>query len=278
MGSALPDGLVRTELLRGQDGTWRIQSLWRDRAALTAAREASERPAAPSCSSVWAPSTHTRSSLSSRARRPEVGRRPSERSVHRRSERPPRSPSRRSRCAVTHGHISALGAVGAARERPFHGRAVINVSRPHRLGVLLGSTASPSRPSGASGRKSGGRKSGRKTILTASASPERFRFVFPIIKSSSFGGSWSAFDGLGSADSGGGASCLVRRRARRPPPGERLLGHARSRWVHARVVGDDAARHAHLPRSALTGRTCRSASSASRRTSPSPSQRSNAVG
>ena len=46
LGGALPDGLVRTELLRGQDGTWRIQSLWRDRAALMAAREAGERPAA----------------------------------------------------------------------------------------------------------------------------------------------------------------------------------------------------------------------------------------
>ena len=41
-----PDGLVRSELLRGQDGTWRIQSLWRDRAALKAARQAGERPAA----------------------------------------------------------------------------------------------------------------------------------------------------------------------------------------------------------------------------------------
>jgi hypothetical protein len=46
VGGALPDGLVRTELLRGGDGTWRIQSLWRDRAALMAAREAGERPAA----------------------------------------------------------------------------------------------------------------------------------------------------------------------------------------------------------------------------------------
>jgi hypothetical protein len=46
MGGVLPDGLIRTELLRGQDGTWRIQSLWRDRAALMAARESGERPAA----------------------------------------------------------------------------------------------------------------------------------------------------------------------------------------------------------------------------------------
>jgi hypothetical protein len=46
MDGTLPDGLVRTELLRGQDETWRIQSLWRDRAALVAARDAGERPAA----------------------------------------------------------------------------------------------------------------------------------------------------------------------------------------------------------------------------------------
>ncbi len=42
-----PDGLVRTELLRGQDGQWRIQTLWRDRAALDAMRAGSEPPAAP---------------------------------------------------------------------------------------------------------------------------------------------------------------------------------------------------------------------------------------
>jgi hypothetical protein len=46
VGDALPDGLVRAELLRALDGTWRIQSLWRDRAALMAARETGERPAA----------------------------------------------------------------------------------------------------------------------------------------------------------------------------------------------------------------------------------------
>ncbi|MEU6661103.1 antibiotic biosynthesis monooxygenase [Streptomyces sp. NPDC046821] len=43
----LPDGLIRTELLRGRDGRWRIQSLWRDRAALDAVRSAPEGPAAP---------------------------------------------------------------------------------------------------------------------------------------------------------------------------------------------------------------------------------------
>ena len=26
----LPDGLLRTELLAGRDGEWKIQSLWRD--------------------------------------------------------------------------------------------------------------------------------------------------------------------------------------------------------------------------------------------------------
>ena len=30
---AMPDGLLRTELLRGDADTWRVQSLWRDRAA-----------------------------------------------------------------------------------------------------------------------------------------------------------------------------------------------------------------------------------------------------
>lgn len=44
--TALPDGLLRTELLRGQEGTWSIQSLWRDRAALLAARDSGQRPAA----------------------------------------------------------------------------------------------------------------------------------------------------------------------------------------------------------------------------------------
>src|SRR4051794_13689173 len=43
----LPDGLVRSELLSGQDGRWRIQTLWRDRAALDAARAAPDGPPAP---------------------------------------------------------------------------------------------------------------------------------------------------------------------------------------------------------------------------------------
>ncbi|MVU76281.1 hypothetical protein GPX89_03375 [Nocardia sp. ET3-3] len=41
-----PDGLVRTELLNG-GGRWRIQTLWRDRAALDAMRNSGEPPAAP---------------------------------------------------------------------------------------------------------------------------------------------------------------------------------------------------------------------------------------
>lgn len=41
-----PDGLVRSELLRGQDGAWRIQSTWRDMAALQAVRSAGNPPAA----------------------------------------------------------------------------------------------------------------------------------------------------------------------------------------------------------------------------------------
>ena len=43
----VPDGLVRTELLAGADAEWRIQTLWRDRAALDAMRASSEEPAAP---------------------------------------------------------------------------------------------------------------------------------------------------------------------------------------------------------------------------------------
>jgi hypothetical protein len=46
----LPDGLLRTELLAGRDGEWKIQSLWRDQAALDAMRAGAEPPAAPACS------------------------------------------------------------------------------------------------------------------------------------------------------------------------------------------------------------------------------------
>jgi hypothetical protein len=43
----LPDGLIRTELLEGLSGEWKIQSLWRDRAALDAMRAGPEPPTAP---------------------------------------------------------------------------------------------------------------------------------------------------------------------------------------------------------------------------------------
>ncbi|HET9631079.1 MAG TPA: antibiotic biosynthesis monooxygenase [Terrabacter sp.] len=43
----LPDGLLQTQLLRGAEGRWRVESLWRDRAALEAMRAATDAPAAP---------------------------------------------------------------------------------------------------------------------------------------------------------------------------------------------------------------------------------------
>ena len=43
----LPGGLIRTELLAGPDGEWKIQSLRRDQAALDAMRAGPEPPAAP---------------------------------------------------------------------------------------------------------------------------------------------------------------------------------------------------------------------------------------
>jgi hypothetical protein len=46
LADQMPDGLIRTELLRGATGIWRIQTLWRDRATLDKMRVASE-PAAP---------------------------------------------------------------------------------------------------------------------------------------------------------------------------------------------------------------------------------------
>jgi quinol monooxygenase YgiN len=46
LAKGLPDGLLRTELLAGPDGVWRIQSLWRDQAALEAMRAQPEPPAA----------------------------------------------------------------------------------------------------------------------------------------------------------------------------------------------------------------------------------------
>jgi heme-degrading monooxygenase HmoA len=41
-----PDGFMRSELLRSFDGAWRIQTVWRDRDALTALRQSGEPPAA----------------------------------------------------------------------------------------------------------------------------------------------------------------------------------------------------------------------------------------
>ncbi len=41
-----PDGLLRSELLRGQGGLWRIQTTWRDRDALIAVRQSGRPPAA----------------------------------------------------------------------------------------------------------------------------------------------------------------------------------------------------------------------------------------
>ena len=41
-----PEGLLRSELLRGQGGRWLIQTLWRDREAILSARNAGAKPAA----------------------------------------------------------------------------------------------------------------------------------------------------------------------------------------------------------------------------------------
>jgi hypothetical protein len=41
-----PDGLLRSELLRGQNGVWRIQTTWREMAALQAVRASGKPPAA----------------------------------------------------------------------------------------------------------------------------------------------------------------------------------------------------------------------------------------
>lgn len=43
----VPDGLLRTELLRGSGNSWRIETLWRDGAALEAMRSSGQPPAAP---------------------------------------------------------------------------------------------------------------------------------------------------------------------------------------------------------------------------------------
>ena len=46
MEAPKPDGLLRTELLRGQGGAWRIQTTWRDREVLLAQRSSGRPPAA----------------------------------------------------------------------------------------------------------------------------------------------------------------------------------------------------------------------------------------
>jgi hypothetical protein len=46
VSKGLPEAILRSELLHGRDGTWRIQTLWRDYDALMAARNSAERPAA----------------------------------------------------------------------------------------------------------------------------------------------------------------------------------------------------------------------------------------
>ena len=43
----LPDGLIRTELLAGRDGERKVQTVWRDQAALDAMRAGPQPPAAP---------------------------------------------------------------------------------------------------------------------------------------------------------------------------------------------------------------------------------------
>ena len=44
---SVPDGLLHTRLLKGANGGWQIQTLWRDRAALEKILAASDPPAAP---------------------------------------------------------------------------------------------------------------------------------------------------------------------------------------------------------------------------------------
>jgi hypothetical protein len=59
MGSDHPEGLIRSELLRGQEGRWRIQSTWKDRESVIALRAAGRPPAATVLlDSVGATHTH----------------------------------------------------------------------------------------------------------------------------------------------------------------------------------------------------------------------------
>jgi heme-degrading monooxygenase HmoA len=43
---ALPDGFIESSLLRADDGTWRILTVWESEDAVTAMRASGERPAA----------------------------------------------------------------------------------------------------------------------------------------------------------------------------------------------------------------------------------------
>ena len=45
LASPQPDGMFSTELLRGAEGRWRVQTNWRDREALLAVRANGETPA-----------------------------------------------------------------------------------------------------------------------------------------------------------------------------------------------------------------------------------------
>jgi hypothetical protein len=47
LAGPLPDGLLRTELMRCREGRWRIQTLWRDRESIESMRASPEGPAAP---------------------------------------------------------------------------------------------------------------------------------------------------------------------------------------------------------------------------------------
>ncbi|MEI6622640.1 MAG: hypothetical protein WCP28_12110 [Actinomycetes bacterium] len=46
VGDDEPDGLIRSELLRGQDGAWRIQTTWRDLDAIIELRKSGKPHAA----------------------------------------------------------------------------------------------------------------------------------------------------------------------------------------------------------------------------------------
>jgi heme-degrading monooxygenase HmoA len=45
--AVLPSGLIESSLLRGEDGTWRIVTVWESKEAVLAMRASGEPPAAP---------------------------------------------------------------------------------------------------------------------------------------------------------------------------------------------------------------------------------------